>query len=45
MKLKKCPECNSYTLEEACKKCNCKTKEGHYKFIKRSVDKEKKEHT
>jgi len=31
MKTKKCPECNSYTLEDKCPKCNAKTKDAHYK--------------
>lgn len=34
MKLKKCPECNTYTLKELCPKCKCKTKDAHYKFVK-----------
>ncbi len=34
MKLKKCKDCNSYTMEENCKNCNKKTNEAHYKFIK-----------
>lgn len=33
MKLKKCEDCNSYTLKENCKKCGKKTKEAHYKFL------------
>jgi len=34
MKLKKCKECNKYTLEENCPKCNKKTIDAHYKFLK-----------
>tara|TARA_Y100000310_G_C20586326_1_gene765579 strand:- start:657 stop:776 length:120 start_codon:yes stop_codon:yes gene_type:complete len=34
MKLRKCSSCKNYTLKEICKKCNKKTSEGHYKFIK-----------
>ncbi len=34
MKLKKCKQCNSYTLKENCSKCNSKTSDAHYKFIK-----------
>ncbi len=34
MKLKKCKECNKYTLKETCPKCNQPTKDAHYKFIK-----------
>lgn len=33
MKLKKCPECNSYTLKETCPNCNSKSKDAHYKFL------------
>ena len=34
MKLKKCKECGTYTLKEKCPKCNKKTKDAHYKFVK-----------
>ncbi|MFH1365016.1 MAG: nucleolar RNA-binding Nop10p family protein [archaeon] len=34
MKLKKCVECKKYTLKEICSKCNEKTKDAHYKFVK-----------
>jgi recombinational DNA repair protein RecR len=34
MKLKKCPNCSSYSLKENCYKCESKTKDAHYKFIK-----------
>ena len=34
MKLKKCKNCKTYTLEERCPKCSNKTSEAHYKFIK-----------
>ena len=34
MNLKKCDKCKTYTLKEICKKCNSKTKDAHYKFIK-----------
>ncbi len=37
MKLKKCPKCQTYTLEEICKKCKTPSKEAHYKFIKNKV--------
>ena len=33
-KLKKCINCNFYTLKENCPKCKTKTKDAHYKFIK-----------
>lgn len=32
--LKKCNKCSKYTLKEICPKCQEKTKEAHYKFIK-----------
>lgn len=34
MKLKKCPKCGKYTLDENCDKCESKSKDAHYKFIK-----------
>ncbi len=34
MKLKKCPECKEYTFKEICKKCDSKSKDAHYKYIK-----------
>lgn len=34
MKLKKCKECDTYTLKETCPKCNKKTSDAHYKFIR-----------
>jgi len=34
MKLKKCGDCETYTLKENCPKCNKKTKDAHYKFIR-----------
>jgi len=34
MKLKKCPECESYTLKEICSKCKTSSKDAHYKFLK-----------
>lgn len=34
MKLKKCKLCNIYTLKDTCSKCNKKTSDAHYKFIK-----------
>ncbi|HJX50027.1 MAG TPA: nucleolar RNA-binding Nop10p family protein [Candidatus Nanoarchaeia archaeon] len=40
MKLKKCKTCNSYTLKENCSKCNKKTLDAHYKFIKLKSKKE-----
>ena len=33
MKLKKCPECKTYTMKNLCPKCNSKTEDAHYKFI------------
>ncbi len=33
MKLKKCPKCKIYTLEENCPKCEEKSKDAHYKFL------------
>ena len=43
MKLKKCKQCNFYTLKENCLKCKEKSSEAHYKFIKiRDVPKPKK---
>ncbi len=35
-KLKKCPNCNTYTLKDICPECKnkSKTKQAHYKFIK-----------
>ena len=34
MKLKICKACKTYTLKENCSKCNSKTSDAHYKFIK-----------
>lgn len=34
MKLKKCPKCKTYTLKENCPKCESKSKDAHYKFLK-----------
>lgn len=34
MKLKKCSKCKEYTIRSNCKKCNIKTNDAHYKFIK-----------
>jgi len=34
MKLKKCKECKDYTLKNKCLKCNQKTSDAHYKFVK-----------
>jgi len=34
MKLKKCKTCNKYTLKEICSKCNKKTSDAHYKFVR-----------
>ena len=36
MRLKKCKSCKNYTLKEKCSKCNKKTSDAHYKFIKRN---------
>ncbi|MBM3228279.1 hypothetical protein FJZ20_00095 [Candidatus Pacearchaeota archaeon] len=33
-KLKKCSSCSLYTLKSNCPKCNKKTSDAHYKFIK-----------
>jgi len=32
MKLRKCPKCKNYTLEEECKFCKEKAKQAGYKF-------------
>ena len=40
MKLKKCSQCNSYTLKETCAQCNKKTSDAHYKFIKTKTTQE-----
>ena len=42
-KLKKCSECNSYTLEDKCKLCKSKTESAHYKFLHLTDAKEIKE--
>jgi len=34
MILKKCKKCNKYTLKDKCVKCQEKTYDAHYKFIK-----------
>ncbi len=34
MKLKKCKECEIYTLKDKCPNCNKKTYDAHYKFIR-----------
>ena len=34
MKLKKCPSCKKYTLKDTCVRCDKKTKDAHYKFLK-----------
>jgi len=34
MKIKKCQKCGAYSLKEICNKCNFKTKDAHYKFVK-----------
>ncbi len=39
MKLKKCTHCKLYTLKDACSKCNEKTADAHYKFIRRDSSK------
>jgi len=44
MKLKKCPTCSIYTLKDSCPKCNKKSKDAHYKFVKiRNAPSSKKE--
>ncbi|RLG11714.1 ribosome biogenesis protein [Candidatus Pacearchaeota archaeon] len=40
MNLKKCKTCNNYTLKEICPKCNKKTSDAHYKFIKPKIKQE-----
>lgn len=32
--LKKCEQCNQYTLKKTCPKCKKPTNDAHYKFIK-----------
>ena len=34
MKLRKCKKCKKYTLKDKCPKCDEKTSDAHYKFIK-----------
>jgi rRNA maturation protein Nop10 len=34
MKLKKCPSCKIYTQKDICDKCQKKTEDAHYKYIK-----------
>ena len=34
MRLKKCPKCKDYFLEEKCPKCQIQTKEAHYKYLR-----------
>ena len=34
MKLCKCPSCKTYSIKEICPKCNSKTTDAHYKFLK-----------
>lgn len=34
MKLKKCPNCKRYTLKDSCPKCESKSKNAHYKWVK-----------
>jgi recombinational DNA repair protein RecR len=33
-KLRKCDECQEYTLQDICPKCKEKSKDAHYKYIK-----------
>jgi len=33
-KLKKCKECNVYTLKDKCPICDKKSSDAHYKFVK-----------
>jgi rRNA maturation protein Nop10 len=33
-KLKKCDNCKKYTLKDTCSKCEKKTGQAHYKFLK-----------
>lgn len=39
MKLKKCKDCKSYTMNEKCPKCNAKVSDAHYKFINKNTNK------
>ncbi|MFH0831918.1 MAG: nucleolar RNA-binding Nop10p family protein [archaeon] len=34
-KLKKCPRCNAYTLNDLCKNCKTKTEQAGSKFIRK----------
>ncbi|MBS3071344.1 hypothetical protein J4407_03550 [Candidatus Pacearchaeota archaeon] len=34
MKLRKCQNCKTYTLKDSCPKCDSKTSNAHYKFLK-----------
>jgi RNA polymerase subunit RPABC4/transcription elongation factor Spt4 len=43
MKLKKCPKCKSYTLDDKCKKCGSETKDAHYKFLGMKIRKNSEE--
>jgi rRNA maturation protein Nop10 len=43
MQLKKCPKCNEYTMKEVCPKCNSLTKEAHYKYRERFINKKPNE--
>jgi len=39
MKLRKCKNCQKYTLKEKCSKCEKSTKEAHYKYITTNLGK------
>ena len=36
MLLKKCKNCNKYSLKENCPKCKGKNSDAHYKFIRKN---------
>lgn len=45
MKLRKCNKCQTYTLNDVCDKCNEKSADAHYKFVKiRDAPKSTAEH-
>lgn len=33
MRLKKCPKCKNYTMQDNCPKCNSETKSPNYRFV------------
>lgn len=45
MKLNKCKDCKTYTLEDVCDKCKNEAGSAHYKFVKiRDAPKSTAEH-